>query len=70
MDAKNLSEQGKTFLQHILSTGEKWLAEEVKKMCDASSDEADFLEELTLYLTRLELKVKALKEESEKIISL
>ena len=70
MDAKNLSEQGKTFLQHILSTVEKWLAEEVKKMCDASSDEEDFLEEVVLYLTRIELKVKALKEESEKIISL
>ncbi len=70
MEAKNLSEQAKTFLQHLLSTGEKWLAEEVKKICDSSTDETDFLEEVSLYLTRLELKVKALKEEAEKIIVL
>ena len=67
MDAKQFSEQTKTFLQNIFNTGEKWLAEEIKKIYERSSDENDFLEETNLYLTRMELKVKALKEECEKL---
>lgn len=67
MEAKDFSEQTKAFLQHILSTGEKWLAEKIKQIYDDSSDERDFLEEVNLYLTRTELKIKSLKEECEKL---
>ncbi|HBQ21921.1 MAG: hypothetical protein A2Z91_01010 [Deltaproteobacteria bacterium GWA2_38_16] len=71
MTTKNVNEEdAKAFLQHVLASGEKWLAEEVKKIYDQSSDQTDFLEEVSLYLTRLELKLKALKEECEKLISL
>ncbi len=70
MDAKNCSENAKAFLQDVLSTGEKWLAEEIKKMCENASDEEDFLEEASLYLTRLEIKIRTLKETSEKLTGL
>lgn len=67
MGAENFSEETKDLLKQVLNAGEKWLAEEIKKIYDASSDEKDFLEEVNLYLTRLELKIKALKEECEKL---
>lgn len=67
MDTKKFSEKTKNFLQDILGTGEKWLAEEIKKIFDRSSDEKDFLEEVNLYLTRLELKIKSLKKECENL---
>lgn len=70
MAIQNISEETKFFLQKLLETGEKWLAEEVKKIYDASADEKDFLEETSLYLTRLEIKIKTLKEESEKLTAL
>ena len=70
MDPKHFSDQTKTFLQSIANTGEKWLAEEVKKIYEQSSDENDFLEEVNLYLMRMELKVKALKEACEKLTSI
>lgn len=70
MARQNISEETKLFLQKLLETGEKWLAEEVKKIYDASTDEKDFLEETSLYLTRLEIKIKTLKEECEKLTAL
>ncbi len=70
MDPKHFSDQTKNFLQNIANTGEKWLAEEVKKIYEQSTDENDFLEELNLYLMRMELKVKALKEACEKLTSI
>lgn len=70
MAIKQVSETTKQFLEKLLETGEKWLAEEIKKIYNSSTDEEDFLEETNLYLTRLEIKIKTLKEECEKLISL
>lgn len=70
MDLKNISDNTKKFLQQVLGSGEKWLAEEIKKISEGSCDEKDFLEEVSLYLTRLEIKIRTLKEETEKLTGL
>lgn len=70
MAIENISQETKLFLQKLLGTGEKWLAEEIKKIYDSSSDEKDFLEDVLLYLTRIDMKVKGIKEECEKLIAL
>lgn len=70
MDSKSFSEEAKAFLQHVLESGEPWLIENIKKIYEKSSDEKDFLEEVSLYLTRLELKARGLKEECEKLIGI
>lgn len=67
MDLKDVSENTKHFLQQVLGSGEKWLAEEIKKISETSTDEEDFLEEVVLYLTRIELKIRTLKEQGEKL---
>ena len=67
MDPNKFSDEAKTFLQHVLGTGEKWLAEEIKKMYESATDEKDFLEETVLYLTRLDIKIKTLKKVCEKL---
>lgn len=70
MDLKDLSQHSKQFLKNVLGSGEKWLAEEIKKISENSSDEKDFLEEVVLYLTRIEIKIRTLKEEGEKLSGL
>ncbi|MBI2608158.1 MAG: hypothetical protein HYW47_00995 [Deltaproteobacteria bacterium] len=66
MEKEGLSDKAKTLLAHIVSSGEKWLIEEVERMFKEASDEEDMLEELDLYLTRLDMKIKTFKEELEK----
>ena len=70
MDSKGFSPEAKSFLQHLLESGEPWLIESIKKIYDKSSDEKDFLEEVGLYLTRLELKTRKLKQECEHLIGI
>ena len=67
MEHHQISEKTKTFLQLILGTGEKWILEEVNKIFNDSTDEEDFIEEMNLYLARLELKIKNIKEQFGKI---
>jgi len=66
MEKEGLSDKTKTLLANIVSSGEKWLIEEVERMFKEASDEEDLLEELDLYLTRLDMKIKSFKEELEK----
>jgi hypothetical protein len=70
MDTSHMSDQTKEFLQSVISSGEKWLGEEVKALFESSENEKDFLDDTTLYLTRIEIKVRQLKEQSEKISGL
>lgn len=70
MDGKTFSPEAKAFLQRVLNAGEPWLVESVKNIYEKSSDEKDFLEEVGLYLTRTELKVRDLKTECEKLIGI
>ena len=67
MEKEGLSDKTKLFLAQLVSGGEKWLVEEIEKMFKEASDEEDLLEELDLYLARLDMKLKKLKEEFEKI---
>ena len=55
------------FVAQLVSAGEKWLVEEIEKMFKEAEDEEDLLEELDLYLARLDMKLKKLKEEFEKL---
>ena len=66
MEKEGLSDKARALLAHFVSNGEKWLIEEVERMFKEASDEEDLLEELDLYLTRLDMKIKAFKEELEK----
>ncbi|MBI4040525.1 MAG: hypothetical protein HY390_01525 [Deltaproteobacteria bacterium] len=70
MEASHVSDQTKQFLQKVIGVGQKWLAEEIKRILDESTDEEDFFEEATLYLTRTEIKVRELKEAAEEITGL
>ncbi len=67
MEKEGLSDKTKLFLAQLVSSGEKWLVEEIEKMFKEASDEEDLLEELDLYLARLDMKLKKLKEEFEKL---
>ena len=67
MEKEGLSDKTKLFLAQLVSGSEKWLVEEVEKMFKEASDEEDLLEELDLYLARLDIKLKKLKEEFEKL---
>ena len=67
MDKEGLSDKTKMFLAQLVSAGEKWLVEEIEKMFKEAEDEEDLLEELDLYLARLDMKLKKLKEEFEKL---
>ena len=67
MDASQISETTESFLKKVAEAGEIWLAEEIKKIFESASDEKDFLEEATLYLTRIEMKTRDLKQLSEKL---
>ena len=66
MEREGFSEQTIVFLRRLAATGETWLVEEVHQMAKQAADEEDFIEELNLYIARLEMKVKTLKEEFEK----
>ena len=67
MDKEGLSDKTKMFLAQLVASGEKWLVEEIEKMFKEAEDEEDLLEELDLYLARLDMKLKKLKEEFEKL---
>ena len=67
MDASQASNTTKSFLEKVAQAGETWLAEEIKKIFENASDEKDFLEEVTLYLTRIEMKTRDLKQYAEKL---
>lgn len=66
MEKDRLSEKAKALLATILSGSDKWLIEDVEKIYKEASDEEDFLEELDLYVARLEMKLKRIKQEFEK----
>ena len=69
MEGKELSKTTKEFIERILASGEKWLIEDLERMFKEAVDEPDFLQEFQLYLTRLDVKIKTLRDEFAKILS-
>lgn len=69
MDGSQLSNTTKEFIERILASGEKWLIEDLERMFKEAVDEPDFLQEFRFYLTRLDVKIKTLRDEFAKIYS-
>lgn len=69
MHGTDLSPKTKHFIENLLATGEQWLIADLEKIFQEADDEKDFLEEFQLYLTRLDVKIKTLKDEFSKIFS-
>jgi lantibiotic modifying enzyme len=67
MQGSELTHKTKQFIENLLATGEQWLISDLEKIFQEAKDEEDFLEEFQLYLTRLDVKVKTLKDEFSKI---
>lgn len=67
MQGPELSTESKQFIERLISTGEQWLITDLERIFQESKDEADFLQEFQLYLTRLDLKIKTLRDEFSKI---
>lgn len=67
MQGPQLSTDTKGFIERLITTGEKWLISDLEKIYQESKDENDFLQEFQLYLTRLDVKIKTLKDEFSKI---
>jgi len=63
MKKEAVSDHLKSFLGRMLSHADKWLVEDIEKIFKEASDEEDFLEELDLYIARLEMKSKTLRKE-------
>lgn len=67
MQGPQLSDEAKGFIEKLIATGEKWLISDLEKIYQESKDEDDFLQEFQLYLTRLDVKIKTLRDEFSKI---
>ncbi|OGQ33898.1 MAG: hypothetical protein A3F16_04685 [Deltaproteobacteria bacterium RIFCSPHIGHO2_12_FULL_43_9] len=67
MQGPQLSTETKEFIERLIASGEKWLISDLEKIYQESKDEEDFLQEFQLYLTRLDIKIKTLRDEFSKI---